>query len=876
MGMGMGGYMSSGGGVGNSSHVLGGPGSVSLGGDDHDHDHDHGHGHDSDDDDMDGRGGDYNKSYMSQAGSDVHMDDANGGGSMLHTDVKPSHHNVFASEMSQTTSSSAMSVNADVLLRDQLKWLMGMVRNMKKRKDSVIFLVPVDPVALNIPTYFSIIKSPMDISTIERKLGSKAYKSVGEVFADFDLMFTNCYTFNGVDAPVSMMAKSLQKWYAKELEKLPKTPRTPGDKKKRMSIGGGSVSGDSRPKRDMLPSSRDSLGPSSKKRPGKRSTTELKFCSYVLRELVKKQHSPYNLPFLVPVDPIALGIPHYPTIVKHPMDLSTMRRKLDNGVYDTAAEFEADMRLMFNNCYAFNPPGTDVYNLGKRLESAFDAKWSEKTSFLHQHGEQVAARPAKPKPSPQMTPASQYKPTPFAPSTTSAYNAALAGGGVNQTIVHQPPSSSFAAPVTPAAVHSQQPSYQQQQTSGQSQAAAAAAAKPSRPKQPKPATPAASAATPATSSAAKAGPSQSRPKPAAAEPSSASASKDAAYASSSDDDEEEQHIQMLKTQLQFLVSQIQIMTDKRNKKRKRKGLPPTAFNMPSLFPGSMLGTAQATPAASAPVAAAPVAATPAPASTPAPAASAATPADAAVSTPTPAAKPRAPRARPSAPKTDRKRPPAKKPRTRAEEEADADAVPDEITYEQKRELSENINILPQDKLATVFEIIKENTAFSASGDEEIELDIDSLDKVVLWKLYRFVHKHTRGLPGADGVAAPVAPASPAPSSQATAAPATSAPAPAAAPTPAPASAAQASTLAAPVAAAVAAPPEQQANVAAAPVAAPAAAPVAAKAPAAPSGMAAKAPMSSISGQGTGDKNQDGGDSSSSDGSDSDGSGMSDY
>jgi Bromodomain extra-terminal - transcription regulation len=28
-------------------------------------------------------------------------------------------------------------------------------------------------------------------------------------------------------------------------------------------------------------------------------------------------------------------------------------------------------------------------------------------------------------------------------------------------------------------------------------------------------------------------------------------------------------------------------------------------------------------------------------------------------------------------------------------------------------------------------------------DEEIELDIDSLDKPVLWKLYLFVKKHTR-------------------------------------------------------------------------------------------------------------------------------------
>ena len=32
----------------------------------------------------------------------------------------------------------------------------------------------------------------------------------------------------------------------------------------------------------------------------------------------------------------------------------------------------------------------------------------------------------------------------------------------------------------------------------------------------------------------------------------------------------------------------------------------------------------------------------------------------------------------------------------------------DITYEQKRELSDNINILPPEKLPQVFEIIKEN------------------------------------------------------------------------------------------------------------------------------------------------------------------------
>ena len=53
---------------------------------------------------------------------------------------------------------------------------------------------------------------------------------------------------------------------------------------------------------------------------------------------------------------------------------------------------------------------------------------------------------------------------------------------------------------------------------------------------------------------------------------------------------------------------------------------------------------------------------------------------------------------------------AKRGRKRRIEEDEEERMPDiDISYEQKRELSDNINILPADKLPQVFEIIKENT-----------------------------------------------------------------------------------------------------------------------------------------------------------------------
>ena len=93
---------------------------------------------------------------------------------------------------------------------------------------------------------------------------------------------------------------------------------------------------------------------------------------------MKKHYAPYNIAFLQPVDPDALGIPQYRDIIKNPMDLSTIRRKLDMGQYKDGDEFEFDIRLMFNNCYTFNAPGSEVYSLGKELEAVFDRKWTER------------------------------------------------------------------------------------------------------------------------------------------------------------------------------------------------------------------------------------------------------------------------------------------------------------------------------------------------------------------------------------------------------------------------------------------------------------------------------------------------------------------
>lgn len=78
------------------------------------------------------------------------------------------------------------------------------------------FLSPVDPVALNIPQYFKVIKKPMDLGTMSQRLQQGEYKVVKDMEKDVRLIVTNAETFNGHDHEVSKQARELEKLF-KEL-----------------------------------------------------------------------------------------------------------------------------------------------------------------------------------------------------------------------------------------------------------------------------------------------------------------------------------------------------------------------------------------------------------------------------------------------------------------------------------------------------------------------------------------------------------------------------------------------------------------------------------------------------------------------------------
>ncbi|XP_028315894.1 bromodomain-containing protein 3-like [Gouania willdenowi] len=107
------------------------------------------------------------------------------------------------------------------------------------------------------------------------------------------------------------------------------------------------------------------------------SPEPLWYCSNILKELLSKRHRGYAWSFYTPVDAIALGLHDYHHIIKEPMDLGTIKKKMDQQEYANAQDFSADVRLMFSNCYKYNSHTRQVVYEARKLQEVFEARFSK-------------------------------------------------------------------------------------------------------------------------------------------------------------------------------------------------------------------------------------------------------------------------------------------------------------------------------------------------------------------------------------------------------------------------------------------------------------------------------------------------------------------
>ncbi|CAI9563511.1 unnamed protein product [Staurois parvus] len=380
---------------------------------------------------------------------------------------------------------------------NQLQYMQNVVvKTLWKHQFAWPFYQPVDCIKLNLPDYHKIIKNPMDMGTIKKRLENNYYWSANECMQDFNTMFTNCYIYNKSTDDIVLMAQALEKIFLQkvaqmpqeEVELLPPAPKgkgkkpTPPTAQTPAAAQASSVStvsptvqltniapvvsqtpviaatpvptitanvnppaattapqpsaaapvpvasvvppaapvvkkkGVKRkadtttpttsaitasrsespvpmsdPKQAKVSNRRESTGrpikPPKKdledgeipQHAGKKGklTEHLKYCDSILKEMLSKKHAAYAWPFYKPVDAEALELHDYHDIIKHPMDLSTVKKKMDAREYQDAQAFAADIRLMFSNCYKYNPPDHEVVAMARKLQDVFEMRFAK-------------------------------------------------------------------------------------------------------------------------------------------------------------------------------------------------------------------------------------------------------------------------------------------------------------------------------------------------------------------------------------------------------------------------------------------------------------------------------------------------------------------
>lgn len=311
----------------------------------------------------------------------------------------------------------------------QIRACQNAIKGLKGRNDSALFHAPVDPIAAGVPHYFTIIKTPMDLGTVDYKLAFTAaaqkggnkhtektkvgikmglnpltdvYKTLDDVEKDVKLIFSNCVLFNGPDHPLSKTAQLLDSVFDKQMKSIiANTNDDNGAEASAAALAAARRPSEgvaaARPKRDIHPpppkdlpyadrpqSASGSLVKRKKSR-GKMSAREVAFyekldkdqLKYALKTIDEFHKEPAKefawVFFEKPGLDLDFAASYYATI-KNPISLKEIRQRIQTGEYEDIDGPNNDMKLLIDNCFTYNAKGTDVYMMGEKLKSLWDEK----------------------------------------------------------------------------------------------------------------------------------------------------------------------------------------------------------------------------------------------------------------------------------------------------------------------------------------------------------------------------------------------------------------------------------------------------------------------------------------------------------------------
>ena len=198
------------------------------------------------------------------------------------------------------------------------------------------------------PQYYEVIKEPLSLLRVQRRLHGNHYPALDSLVKDLVLVFTNAQTFNEPQSRISNDAGKLITLVRKTAAQL-KT-KSPSGKEGSLRF-------------------RFARNPQDGKSPQKSNSqlTERLNSLYQLVVSTKEAGGQQTCADFLQV-PSAMQVPDYYRKVLRPIDLQEISSNISAGKYGSPGSFHADLRLLASNARLFYGETSDTYKRGLKLE----------------------------------------------------------------------------------------------------------------------------------------------------------------------------------------------------------------------------------------------------------------------------------------------------------------------------------------------------------------------------------------------------------------------------------------------------------------------------------------------------------------------------
>nr|XP_022324480.1 transcription initiation factor TFIID subunit 1-like isoform X2 [Crassostrea virginica] len=229
----------------------------------------------------------------------------------------------------------------------------NILNEMRDQPNTQPFLFPVS--AKEVPDYYRVIKTPMDLQTMREHIRSRKYESREKFLIDVNQIVENCKLYNGPKSALTLTAQQMMELVFKRFAE----------------------------KEDKLMRLEKAINPLLD------DNDQVAF-SFILENIIAQMKAIENSwPFHQPVN--RKFVKDYYDVIKHPMDLSTLLKNVQSHKYQAREQFLSDVDLIYQNCEKYNGPGSNYTKTALKMSELCRERLQENEESLSQMESDIRA-----------------------------------------------------------------------------------------------------------------------------------------------------------------------------------------------------------------------------------------------------------------------------------------------------------------------------------------------------------------------------------------------------------------------------------------------------------------------------------------------------